>query len=429
MDQSSLGQLQIPPGLLNNISMNLFMARVLNMTSPLATKNFNDDGNLSFDFKQASTPLTKFHPYLLNSSVSSSPSTPISTVGPQRIKRRVRNSGPANKTAEVWRFFTQVTEPDRQAATCNKCGKEIKATNSSTTGMIRHLKSCHPPEYAVLEHARGKQTLLKSINSLGQSDECTKKLQDLLKTNLPVQPESLSPSSTASSANATVASSICFSKDATNSADSSGIDSYNENFARADDQISVCASSANSDLFNFNVGEYKNVLKRNEDNAKALFGAEVKDEELENEEKPEDAEVEEKEDKKIKEHKSLNHHIAMMVVFGKLPEEIVENAGFKLLMRFLKPEYNLPSLTEFRDKIIPQVRNYMQKFIENNQTHWPISPSTTVESGFEEFENTSEGPCIAAQNRSLNMSFLSIPLKKEDDASSSVDSYSIAHSL
>uniref|UniRef100_A0A915DDM9 LIM zinc-binding domain-containing protein n=1 Tax=Ditylenchus dipsaci TaxID=166011 RepID=A0A915DDM9_9BILA len=48
------------------------------------------------------------------------------------------------------------TATPEMAATCmvDPCHKTIKVTNSSTTGMIRHLRSCHPEEYKIVQEAR-----------------------------------------------------------------------------------------------------------------------------------------------------------------------------------------------------------------------------------------------------------------------------------
>nr|CAD2190662.1 unnamed protein product [Meloidogyne enterolobii] len=69
------------------------------------------------------------------------------------IQRRPRVGGSSAKTAEVWRFFSERPNGEK-AATCSICQKTIKATNSSTTGMIRHLKSCHVAEHKIYEHAK-----------------------------------------------------------------------------------------------------------------------------------------------------------------------------------------------------------------------------------------------------------------------------------
>lgn len=77
----------------------------------------------------------------------------------QQQQRRPRVGGSSAKTAEVWRFFTQ--RPNEAAATCSICSKIIKATNSSTTGMIRHLRSCHREQHIILQLAR----LLKDLKN------------------------------------------------------------------------------------------------------------------------------------------------------------------------------------------------------------------------------------------------------------------------
>lgn len=96
--------------------------------------------------------------------------------GDDKPKRRNRLGGSSVKTAEVWRFFQQLS-PQEQAAKCQvvvkknddgteeQCNKTIKATNSSTTGMIRHLRSCHPPEYKILQEARKNTMIMKAIKS------------------------------------------------------------------------------------------------------------------------------------------------------------------------------------------------------------------------------------------------------------------------
>jgi len=83
----------------------------------------------------------------------------------QRPKqRRSRLGGSSVKTAEVWRFFSQLPHPE-QAARCNICEKTIKATNSSTTGMIRHLRSIHQSEYDELQRARNATMIMKTLKS------------------------------------------------------------------------------------------------------------------------------------------------------------------------------------------------------------------------------------------------------------------------
>ena len=81
----------------------------------------------------------------------------------EKPRKRSRIGGQSVKTAEVWRFFVQI--PNEQAATCKICTKTIKATNSSTTGMIRHLRSCHAAEHEILQKARQANTIRKVLKN------------------------------------------------------------------------------------------------------------------------------------------------------------------------------------------------------------------------------------------------------------------------
>lgn len=95
--------------------------------------------------------------------------------------------------------------------------------------------------------------------------------------------------------------------------------------------------------------------------------------------------------------------IALMLLLDELSPDVVDQPGFRLLVRHLAPSLVLPSAADFKSRILPLVRNqlpnrdinaYRQQLLDNNRsshstthptTQWPISPSTTAESGFEEF--------------------------------------------
>ncbi|CEF60150.1 Zinc finger, BED-type predicted domain-containing protein [Strongyloides ratti] len=83
--------------------------------------------------------------------------------------------GTTQKTAKVWRFFDELTSSEEQAATCKICSKTIKATNSSTTGMIRHLRSCHHDEYQLLQEAR-LTSMLEKVGKLDDKNETIKSM-------------------------------------------------------------------------------------------------------------------------------------------------------------------------------------------------------------------------------------------------------------
>lgn len=95
----------------------------------------------------------------LDESNHSSPDTDFD----EKPRKRIRIRGQSVKTAEVWKYFTQI--PNEQAAICAICHKTIKATNSSTTGMIRHLRSCHTKEHELLQNARRENYLRKGLKN------------------------------------------------------------------------------------------------------------------------------------------------------------------------------------------------------------------------------------------------------------------------
>uniref|UniRef100_A0A0K0ES75 BED-type domain-containing protein n=1 Tax=Strongyloides stercoralis TaxID=6248 RepID=A0A0K0ES75_STRER len=96
--------------------------------------------------------------------------------GPVPHKRGHRSrGGTTQKTAKVWRFFDELTSSEEQAATCKICSKTIKATNSSTTGMIRHLRSCHHDEYQLLQEAR-LTSMLEKVGKLDEKNETIKSM-------------------------------------------------------------------------------------------------------------------------------------------------------------------------------------------------------------------------------------------------------------
>lgn len=99
---------------------------------------------------KSSTPLTLD---VLNSTMNPPLDPSITPIRPIKAPRQKRPSMPTKRKATVWQYFTAM-DPPYQAASCDLCKKEIKATNSSTTGMIRHLKSMHKPEYGIYEHNR-----------------------------------------------------------------------------------------------------------------------------------------------------------------------------------------------------------------------------------------------------------------------------------
>uniref|UniRef100_A0AC35TYD7 BED-type domain-containing protein n=1 Tax=Rhabditophanes sp. KR3021 TaxID=114890 RepID=A0AC35TYD7_9BILA len=147
----------------NEINWDTTNSLINNQPNPRISINFLNSNNSTFKLGP-STPLPNSTPPPPTISAKSKKDTLSGP--PKRTTTRTRG-GPAQKTAKVWRFFDELTTSEEQAATCKICLKTIKATNSSTTGMIRHLRSCHHEEYQVLQEAR----LTSMLEKVGKLDE------------------------------------------------------------------------------------------------------------------------------------------------------------------------------------------------------------------------------------------------------------------
>jgi hypothetical protein len=93
-----------------------------------------------------------------------------------------------------------------------------------------------------------------------------------------------------------------------------------------------------------------------------------------------------------------------MLLLDDLSPDFIYNIGFRLLLAQLAPGFQMPSSAEFKEKWLPQLRQqlpggdlaaFRQRLQENNRfsaanptSHWPISPSTTCESGYDEHQDT-----------------------------------------
>ncbi|KAI6187291.1 Zinc finger BED domain-containing protein 4 [Aphelenchoides besseyi] len=136
-------------------------------------------------------------------------STPLSTqtVG-GKVRNRPRPRGQTMKTALVWEYFEQ--RPGEQAATCKTptCNKIIKATNSSTTGMIRHNEplrqeltkimamhqpiALHPTEDANLSVNQSISPSAVSPNSITSIDQTASSSSSIADSSLREQRKSTS---------------------------------------------------------------------------------------------------------------------------------------------------------------------------------------------------------------------------------------------
>lgn len=79
-----------------------------------------------FDLKEPMEPPENAFRQITSSSDDSAPGGGGQEDKP---KKRSRLGGSSVKTAEVWKYFKQLPPPD-QAASCDRCHKTIKATNS-----------------------------------------------------------------------------------------------------------------------------------------------------------------------------------------------------------------------------------------------------------------------------------------------------------
>ncbi|CAD5219240.1 unnamed protein product [Bursaphelenchus okinawaensis] len=339
----------------------------LNSPSPLAARDLNQNVLLPNDMLLS--PL--LNRYQCNVPLPATTSTPNINLTPKSSRRPRTKS--VHKTAEVWKFFKQVA--DHQAATCNHCGKLIQAKNSNTTGMIRHIKSCHSEEYAQLQKAMNLQlrnkldTIQKFAVNSSTDDSLIDNLENstdrIPKINAPSYSLSSTPSS---SANTTTLGTISSRKEVT---DDSGL----ELSETSEDLRS--ASTSTYGLTNFNPKEYTNkLIQKNEENSKIELkeNVQVKKEgnedqlvnEVQEEVKQEQVEevlrkigevqrVESKEEQD--DDQIATNYIAMMIANGDLPEEIIDNQCFRRFISHLRPEYVMPSLLEFKEKILPHLRN------------------------------------------------------------------------
>ncbi|KAH7721877.1 BED zinc finger family protein [Aphelenchoides avenae] len=340
-------------------------------------------------------------------------------------KKRSRLGGSSVKTAEVWKYFKQLPPPE-QAASCDRCHKTIKATNSSTTGMIRHLRSCHPEEYQQLQAARSLNELDKTLKNV--PDEA---MRDQLRRAY----EQSHGAALASPVfqHATMADNVP-SQDVPQRetlTDQNGGPAKPTKIHSVESIIGTPMASPTQltqppNLPNFHAGMFSpqclqaflmetlrskqqqtspdnatahespvpappNVLKRtaslSEDHSELSSPAASRkssspkqpkiEPRLERcaDEKSEEStpEVDRRKEKPLresecwpdnhKEAKKLTDQIALMLLLDGLPASVIEGAGFRALLKFFVPKYRIPSEEFFTSKVLPVVR---QQLIENN---------------------------------------------------------------
>uniref|UniRef100_A0A1I8AMU2 BED-type domain-containing protein n=1 Tax=Steinernema glaseri TaxID=37863 RepID=A0A1I8AMU2_9BILA len=343
-------------------------------------------------------------------------------------------SGSSVKTAKVWRFFDQLPAPE-QAASCKICGKTIKATNSSTTGMIRHLRSCHVHQYQQLQEARQSSLALKnSVSTKPAEERAREQLLREFNTQLPPKPQEVAASSTVASSqenDATSSSSVASLSPPRSSFSTSGpaphsidalvaqrrppmgqapglaldLPQLPSSFEHALNNLKALTSqtmkSASGDAqpldmskqFIHNESAVKQAVKRVVDLSQSL----PKRQKLspppkaEQEQPPNPVNLSVDEwGEGHPEAKKLTNQIAMMLLVDRQHPTMVDRGGFRALLQSMFPKYRMPSAEKFQTDILPSLLNqlnfsplrsdFAMKFWQNNMfsSHNLTAPVNTA---------------------------------------------------
>ncbi|CAJ0936935.1 unnamed protein product, partial [Mesorhabditis belari] len=297
---------------------------------------------------------------------SGSPLTPL---------RKTRVGGSSVKTAKVWKYFDQLPV-EEQAAECQLCRKKIKATNSSTTGMIRHLRSCHVAEYQLLQEAR--QTGIpckfeeKRMSSVKDGHPAV-----VVGTPTSIVHQQKSPSSLSSAS------------DTTSSISTTASPPFHS--------LSTLASTVSPLVPPLGLPAPKAIIPNAAKRVEQLTEAEEEEEATDLRTKsstpsngptafsivrstfPETSKSESIYVNSSLDSVKLHTQVAMMILLDGQPANIVDRPGFRGLLRLLLPMHTLPSSDRFDSDIIPstltQLRHELaQQFLINN----PHSPLATL---------------------------------------------------
>ncbi|CAL2040754.1 unnamed protein product [Caenorhabditis brenneri] len=301
---------------------------------------------------------------------------------------RKRVGGSTVKTAKVWRYFDELPTVE-QAAECRICRKKIKATNSSTTGMIRHLRSCHVQEYQLVQEARQNSMIVKM-----EEKARAKLLRDLNEKvitngieNHPIVNVKKEPQPSESQKSPSASSSA---SDTASSASSSHFSTNPLIGLPAPVAIKPAVTPSSTVL---NLSQSQNQCQ----NQNPLFkmqnikseATEVEEEEIEQKcpseliHRPTDLSTkmmlispkstnlssafssiasfeEKKNEKKIENDHKIHMQIALMLLLDQQPSHLIDRPGFRSLFKFLLPDYHLPSGDIFQATIVPQLLDHMK---------------------------------------------------------------------
>lgn len=300
---------------------------------------------------------------------------------------RKRVGGSTVKTAKVWRYFDELPTIE-QAAECRICRKKIKATNSSTTGMIRHLRSCHVQEYQLVQEARQNSMIVKMEEKARA--KLLREMNEKVITNgienhpMVVVKKESQPSESQKSPSASSSAS-----DTASSASSSHFSTNPLIGLPAPVAIKPCPTPSTI----LNLSQSQNQCQ----NQNPLFklhnikseATEVEEEETEQKcppdiiHRPTDLSskmqlispksmnlssafssipsIEEKKtEMKIENDHKIHMQIALMLLLDQQPSHLIDRPGFRSLFKFLLPDYHLPSGDIFQATIVPQLLNHMK---------------------------------------------------------------------
>ncbi|MFH4977718.1 hypothetical protein AB6A40_004427 [Gnathostoma spinigerum] len=258
---------------------------------------------------------------------SRAPAMNTSSTSPSMRPPRA-GGGSTMKTAKVWRYFEQLP-CEEQAAECKICCKKIKATNSSTTGMIRHLRSCHVSEYQVLQEARQNGLMVKQ-------EEKARAL--LMKQLSEVQRQK----------------SIRFKQSlSTVNKQETTLPSVALTFGCDSEPLNMKKRATVATVINYDRKD-RTIKKEAVGVAGTTDGCSRKvRENFWPDEHPE--------------AKRITNQVGLMLLLDNETPAAVERAGFRGLMRLLEPKYRMPSADRFREIILPEIFSQLESDINSFQ--------------------------------------------------------------
>ncbi|CAO4374332.1 unnamed protein product [Caenorhabditis nigoni] len=301
---------------------------------------------------------------------------------------RKRVGGSTVKTAKVWRYFDELPTIE-QAAECRICRKKIKATNSSTTGMIRHLRSCHVQEYQLVQEARQNSMIVK-MEEKARAKLLREMNEKVISNGIENHPMVVKKESPASESQKSPSASSSAS-DTASSASSSHFSTNPLIGLPAPVAINPTAPQTPTSTI-LNLSQSQNQCQNQNPMFKMqnikIEATEVEEEEIEQKcpteiHRPTDLSgktmllspksanlssafssiasfVDKKHEKKVENDHKIHMQIALMLLLDQQPSHVIDRPGFRSLFKFLLPDYHLPSGDIFQATIVPQLLDHMK---------------------------------------------------------------------